>query len=98
MDDVRKPDASTALLADTAVQPGFGLVLDVGPQRRKRVRRLKRGTGKLTTRVASVVNEARAKFGLGDDVEIVPVVILYRYDEEEIAPPHTVARLEDDRV
>lgn len=98
MDGAREPDALAALTAETAVQPGFGLVLDVGPQRRKRVRRLKRGTGKLKTRVALVMNEARAKFGLGDDVEIVPVVILYRYAEDEAALPHTVARLEDDRV
>jgi hypothetical protein len=76
-------------------QPGFGFVLDLGCHRRKRIRRLKRGTGRLRTRVDAVVDVARAKFGLTDDIEVVPVVILYRFADEDSALSPPPRMLED---
>jgi hypothetical protein len=93
--DVGEPTLS---VATTLAQPGFGLVLDVGRQRRKRIRRLKQGTGKLRTQVESVVNEAMSKFGLEEGVEIVPVVILYRCSDKEPALPRATPMLEDGRA
>lgn len=98
MEKTGDPGEPTPSLATALAQPGFGLVLDVGRQRRKRIRRLKQGTGKLRTRVEAVVNEARAKFGLEEGVEIVPVVILYRCSDEEPALPRATPMLEDGRA
>jgi hypothetical protein len=98
VEKIGDPGGPTTLPTTTLVQPGFGLMLDVGSQRRKRIRRLKRGTGKLTKRIAAVVNEARAKFGLDDGVEVVPVVILYRCADERPALPHPTPKLEDGRA
>jgi hypothetical protein len=76
----------------------LGVVLDLGRQPRKRIRRLKWATGKLRKRIDAVVDEARAKFGLSDDVEVVPVVILYRFvaDDPALSPPAPM--LEDGRA
>jgi len=78
-------------------QAGLGFVLDLGRQRRKRIRRLKWGTGKLRTRIDAVVEEARAKFEFADDVEVVPVVILYRFAGEDPALSLPAPMLEDGR-
>jgi hypothetical protein len=55
------------------------IVIDLGKKRRKQIRALKRGSGKLMDEVAEVLNQVRGN--LGPDVEmksLVPVVMVYR--------------------
>lgn len=55
------------------------IVISLGSTRRKRIRQLKRGDGKLVGRVRSAVEVAAA--GLGDDADgktLIPVVLVYR--------------------
>ena len=55
------------------------IVVDLGKTKRKSIKRLKQGQGKLMEEVDEAV--ARVKAGLGDDGDdkvLVPVVIVYR--------------------
>jgi hypothetical protein len=55
------------------------IIVDLGKQRPKQIKRLKRGRGKLWAEVVDVIEEVGAQ--LGDDLEgktIVPVVMVYR--------------------
>lgn len=55
------------------------LVIDLGKTRRKRIKRLKRGRGKLAREVQQVVAEVSASLGdEAHDKEIIPVVVIYR--------------------
>jgi hypothetical protein len=57
--------------------PNVGLIVDVGRQRRKHIKRLKRGMGRISTQVEAVADEARGELRIGPDTEIIPVVLLY---------------------
>lgn len=59
--------------------PYCGLLIDFGKQRRSRIKRLKRGVGKLARQIQSLGNQSRGKLTIGHEREIVPVVLLYRY-------------------
>ena len=63
--------------------PDQGLLVDLGPQRRKAIERLKRGEGALTQRIRDAVEQHCDQLGVGPGVEIVPVVLLYRLDKPE---------------
>jgi hypothetical protein len=55
------------------------IIVDLGKQRSKRIKQLKRGRGKLWNEVVDVIEEVSAQ--LGDEVDgktIVPVVMVYR--------------------
>jgi hypothetical protein len=55
------------------------IIVDLGKQRPKQIKRLKRGRGKLWAEVLDVIEEVGDQ--LGDDLEgktIVPVVMVYR--------------------
>jgi hypothetical protein len=55
------------------------IIVDLGKQRAKKIKQLKRGKGKLWTEVIDVVEEVSAQ--LGDEAEgktIVPLVLVYR--------------------
>jgi hypothetical protein len=55
------------------------IVIDAGKVRRKRIKDLKRGQGKLVAEVADAVEQVRR--GLGDEAlnkQFVPVVLVYR--------------------
>ena len=55
------------------------IIIDLGKKKRKRIRRLKRGRGRLMGDVYDVVDEV--KDSLGDEAEgkeFVPVVVIYR--------------------
>jgi hypothetical protein len=55
------------------------IIVDLGKQRPKRIKQLKRGRGKLWNEVVDVIEEVSAQ--LGDEVDgktIVPVVMVYR--------------------
>lgn len=61
-----------------------GLLLDVGPQSRRRIKRLERGDGQLTRRIHAAVDAAREHLGVDPAVEIVPVVVLYRVGKNSV--------------
>ena len=55
------------------------IVVSLGSESRKRIRRLKRGRGKLMDEVSTVMEQVRASFGEHADGKIfVPVVLVYR--------------------
>jgi hypothetical protein len=55
------------------------IVVSLGKERRKRIRQLKRGRGKLMDEVAQVVNQVSANFGdRAEGKVLVPVVLVYR--------------------
>jgi len=59
------------------------IVIDLGKKKRKQIRALKRGSGKLMDEVAEVLNHVRGD--LGPDTELkhlVPVVLVYRQKEK----------------
>ena len=63
--------------------PNVGLVVDLGEQRRKEIKRLKRGEGALAEQIQAAVEEARRSLGIDDEVEVVPVVLLYHEPKPE---------------
>lgn len=55
------------------------IIIDLGKKKRKRIKDLKRGRGKLMTEVANVMAEARMSLGNdADGKELIPVVLIYR--------------------
>jgi hypothetical protein len=59
----------------TAVTP---IVIDLGKKKRKQIRDLKRGSGKLMEEVADVLNQVQGNLGPDADIKnLVPVVMLY---------------------
>jgi hypothetical protein len=66
---------SSALPGTSAIPP---VVVDLGKPKRKDVRALKRGEGKLMEDVNKVIEEIRANSSALANKELVPVVVLYR--------------------
>jgi hypothetical protein len=52
------------------------VVLDVGKQKQKRIKQLKRGEGSLRSKIDAAVREAQSRVGEGK--EVIPVIVLYR--------------------
>ena len=55
------------------------IIIDLGKVKRKRIKALKKGRGRLVDEVAEVLEEVRAS--LGDDgagKQLVPIVMIYR--------------------
>jgi hypothetical protein len=63
--------------------PNIGLLVEVGRQRRKEIRHLKLGDGPLAWQVEAAVASWREDSGVDADVEVVPVVLLYRQVEPD---------------
>ena len=59
-----------------------GLLVDLGRPRRKHIKRLKRGFGRLTRPIEVAIESARHEFAVDPGKEIVPVVLLYRYSDD----------------
>lgn len=60
----------------TGVAP---VIIDLGKEKKGRIRDLKRGQGRLAAEVAAVLGEVRA--GLGDEAnnkQLVPVILIYK--------------------
>jgi hypothetical protein len=59
------------------------IVIDLGKQKRKRIKQLKRGRGKLVDRVNEAVAQVRAALGPeAQGKEFVPVAVIFRRDEK----------------
>ena len=67
-----------------------GLIVDVGRQRRKHIKRLKRGMGRIATQVEAAADQARTELRIGPDTEIIPVVLLYDFADQD----HVIASSE----
>jgi len=65
--------------------PNLGLIVDVGRQRRKHIKRLKRGLGRISTQVEAAADEARGELRIDPDTEIIPVVLLYDFADRDDA-------------
>ena len=60
--------------------PGIApIVIDLGKQKRKRIRQLKRGRGRLLDDVGAAVEQVRTRLGgQAAGRELVPIVLIYR--------------------
>jgi Family of unknown function (DUF6200) len=68
--------ASAVPEGTTGIAP---IIIDLGKEKKKRIKDLKRGRGRLMAEVASVLSEVRA--GIGNDADgkqLVPVVLIYK--------------------
>ena len=65
--------------------PSAGLLVELGPQRRKKIARLKEGDGALAQQIRGLVDQSSKELGIVDATEIVPVLIIYRRDEPDYA-------------
>lgn len=76
MASVLTPVVQTTTPEVTGIAP---IIIDLGKEKKRRIRDLKRGRGRLMAEVAAVLSEVRA--GLGDDADgkqLVPVVLIYK--------------------
>ena len=75
-DDLATPNDETEAATETeTITP---VVVDMGKVKRKHVKRLKHGTGRLADEVLDVIDEVVDEFG--DDLDgatLVPIVIIY---------------------
>ena len=63
--------------------PDLGLLIELGPQRRKNIKRLKRSDGPLIQRIMAGVEQQCEQLGIDPAAEIVPVVLLYLQDKPD---------------
>lgn len=55
------------------------IVIDLGKKKKKKIKDLKRGRGKLMLEIATVMNEIRASLGEeAQSKQLVPVVMIYK--------------------
>jgi hypothetical protein len=80
---MNKSAAPQSLLPTAARLPNIGLLIELGRQRRKQIKRLKRGTGSLMQQIQVTVDRLREELGINAAAEIVPVVLLYRRDQPD---------------
>jgi hypothetical protein len=71
--------------------PYVGYIVDAGRQRRRHIKRLRQGIGRITTQVEAAAEQARTELRIGPDTEIIPVVLLYEFADRDhvIALPET---------
>jgi hypothetical protein len=66
-------------MEEAAVEVTQPIIIDLGKQRRKHIKRLKRGRGKLWDEVVDVLEEVSVQLGEeAQDKILVPVVMVYR--------------------
>jgi hypothetical protein len=69
---------------DNLTTPGYNtelapIIIDLGKAKRKRIKALKRGRGKLMAEVSGVINEARINLGTeANGKGLIPVILIYR--------------------
>jgi Family of unknown function (DUF6200) len=72
---------TTSRTDGTTVTP---IVVDLGKKKRKQIRALKRGSGKLMDEVGEVLNRVRDSLGSEADLKnLVPVVVIYRQKDSK---------------
>jgi hypothetical protein len=76
-------NSALAPLEVVSRMPDLGLLVELGPQRRKDIKRLKRSDGPLTRRIMAAVEQQCEQLGIDPAAEIVPVVLLYRRDKPD---------------
>lgn len=70
------------------IHPVVPIVVDLGKQRRKRIKALKRGTGKLMDEVALALEQVRSSLGEPDQGRLlVPVVFVYKQKRKRAKGP-----------
>lgn len=63
------------------------IVVDLGKEKRSRIKALKRGSGKLMQEVRNATNEVLASLGpAADGREVIPIVFIYRKKERRRNP------------
>jgi hypothetical protein len=75
--DIDEGGSRQGALPALAPLPNVGLIVDAGRQRRKHVRRLRHGMGRIAAQVEAAADQARMELRIGPDTEIIPVVLLY---------------------
>lgn len=78
-DDLASPSGDDARSASTETEIITPVVIDLGKVKRKHIKRLKRGTGKLADEVLDVIDEVVDE--LGDELDgatLVPIVMVYK--------------------
>jgi hypothetical protein len=70
---------------DMECLPFTGLLIDLGPQRRKQIERLKNGVGVLANQIHFAIEHSRERFGIDQAAEIIPVLLLYRRGKDDFA-------------
>jgi hypothetical protein len=90
-DDINAGGIAEGSLPALPVLPNVGLIVDAGRQRRKHIKRLRHGIGRIATRVEAAADQARMELRIGPDTEIIPVVLLYELADRDlvIASPET---------
>jgi hypothetical protein len=76
MDKSDKPQPGPRLATGL---PEAGLFVDLGSQRQDEIERFKSGDGVLTQCIQSTIEEWSKELGVDCNVEVVPVVLLYRH-------------------
>ncbi len=79
MSTIQADVRTTALAQNYEQSIESPIVLDLGKAKRKRIKSLKRGRGKLAEDVAHAINQVRASVaGSDENVRVVPVVVIYK--------------------
>lgn len=71
-----RPDSDTLAAVDTAPDASLPVIIDLGKRRRKQVKKLRRGEGKLLNDINGAVAELRTAGTLTGDAQ--PVIIVVR--------------------
>ena len=77
---------STKMLSETATDKG-PVIIDLGSQRRRRVRQLRRGRGKLMEEVNSVLAELRTDGSIAASAQPVVVIVRQRRRSRSVLWP-----------
>ena len=75
MEEADQPESSST---SPAWRGDAGLFIELGGQGPAEIKLLKRGAGALTQQVHAAIDRWRDELGIDPDIEVVPVVMLYR--------------------
>jgi hypothetical protein len=64
----------------------MGLFIELGQPGRAEIKRLKRGTGALVHQIEAALERWHEELGIHSGSDVVPVVLLYRRDEQDFGP------------
>ena len=83
MAEIGEGGSAQGSLPALAPQPNVGLIVDAGRQRRKHIKRLRQGMGRIAAQVEAAADQARMELRIGPDTEIIPVVLLYECTDRD---------------